>query len=186
MVRKTTMNTQNVLSVSVTRVSQSVSAARSIGMSFTDRTPGTGMYILTVCMLTHSRRSVTRCGGIGAMVLTAGAGIMVGGGIVLTMLGDTLRVIGAAGMAATGVAGMAAVIGDITTTGTVVLAGAGAEVEAVIGQVLPIRIVVLPDKAVTEIRLVNMVQVFPVQVVALLFVLPHLLLIVEEKALQDV
>ena len=87
-------------------------------------------------------------------------------------------------MAATGVAGMAAVIGDITTTGTVVLAGAGAEVEAVIGQVLPIRIVVLPDKAVTEIRLVNMVQVLPVQVVALLFVLPvRLLLIVEERAL---
>lgn len=45
---------------------------------------------------------------------------------------DILRVIGAAGMAATGVAGMAAVIGDITTTGTVVLAGAGAEVEDLI------------------------------------------------------
>lgn len=120
------------------------------------------------------------------MALTAGDGTMVGDGIVLITLGDILRVIGAAGMAATGVAGMAAVIGDITTTGTVVLAGAGAEVEAVIGQALPIRIVVLPDKAVTEIRLVNMVQVFPVQVVALLFVLPHLLLIVEEKALQDV
>lgn len=142
MVRKTTMNTQNVLSVSVTRVSQSVSAARSIGMSFTDRTPGTGMYILTVCMLTHSRRSVTRCGGIGAMVLTAGAGIMVGGGIVLTMLGDTLRVIGAAGMAATGVAGMVAVAtGDIITIGTVVLVGAG--VAETIGHATPIRIVVL-------------------------------------------
>lgn len=142
MVRKTTMNTQNVLSVSVIRVSQSVSAARSIGMSFTDRTPGTGTYILTVCMLTHSRRSVTRCGGIGAMVLTAGAGIMVGGGIVLTMLGDTLRVIGAAGMAATGVAGMVAVAtGDIITIGTVVLAGAG--VAETIGHATPIRIVVL-------------------------------------------
>lgn len=131
-----------------------------------------------VCMLMHSRHSVIRSGGIGVMALTAGDGTMVGDGIVLITLGDILRVIG--------VAGMAAVIGDITTTGTVVLAGAGAEVEAVIGQVLPIRIVVLPDKAVTEIRLVNMVQVLPVQVVALLFVLPHLLLIVEEKALQDV
>ena len=42
------------------------------------------------------------------------------------------QVIGAAGMAATGVAGMVAVIGDITTTGTVVLAGSGAEVEDLI------------------------------------------------------
>lgn len=143
MVRKTTMNMQNVLSVSVIRVSQSVLAARSIGMSFTDRTPGTGTYILTVCMLTHSQRSVIRCGGIGATALTAGAGIMVGGGIVLTMLGDTLRVIGAAGMAATGVAGMVAVAtGDIITIGTVVLAGAGVAVET-IGHATPIRIVVL-------------------------------------------
>ena len=143
------------------------------------------MYIPTVCMLMRSRHSVIHSGGIGVMALTAGDGPMAGDGIVLTTLGDILRVIGAAGMAATGVAGMAAVaIGDIITTGTVVLAGAGAEVEAVIGQVLPIRIVVLPDKAVTEIRLVNMVRVLPVQVVALLFVLPvRLLLIVEERAL---
>ena len=112
--------------------------------------------------------SSTRC-GIGVMALTAGDGTMAGDGIVLITLGDILRVIGAAGMAATGVAGMAAVIGDITTTGTVVLAGAGAEVEAVIGQALPIRIVVLPDKAVTEIRLVNMVRVLFVPV-ALQFV----------------
>lgn len=90
------------------------------------RIHGTGTYILMVCMLTHSRRSVTRCGGIGVMVLTAGAGTMVGAGIVLTMLGDTLRDIGAAGMAATGVAGMAVAIGDIITIGMVVLAGAGA------------------------------------------------------------
>lgn len=96
-------------------------------------------------MLTHSRRSVTRCGGIGVMVLTAGAGTLVGDGIVLTILGDILRVTGAAaGMAAaTGVAGMAAVaIGDIITIGMVVLAGAGAVVET-IGHVIPIRIVVL-------------------------------------------
>lgn len=119
-----------------------------------------------VCMLMHSRRSVTRFGGIGVMALTAGDGTMAGDGIVLTTLGDITPVIGAA---ATGVAGMAAVIGDITTTGTVVLAGAGAEVEAVIGQALPIRIVVLPDKAVTEIRLVNMVRVLFVPV-ALQFV----------------
>lgn len=126
-----------------------------------------------VCMLMHSRHSVIRSGGIGVMALTAGDGTMAGDGIVLITLGDILRVIGAAGMAAgmaaTGVAGMAAVIGDITTTGTVVLAGAGAEVEAVIGQALPIRIVVLPDKAVTEIRLVNMVRVLFVPV-ALQFV----------------
>lgn len=104
------------------------------------------------------------------MALTAGDGTMAGDGIVLTTLGDILRVIGAAGMAATGVAGMAVAIGDIITTGTVVLAGAGAEVEAVVGQVLPIPIVVLPDKAVTGILLlfVVMVQV-PFVPVALLF-----------------
>ena len=143
------------------------------------------MYIPTVCMLMRSRHSVIHSGGIGVMALTAGDGTMAGDGIVLTTLGDILRVIGAAGMVATGAAGMAAVaIGDIIITGTVVLAGAGAEVEAVIGQALPIRIVVLPDKAVTEIRLVNMVRVLPVQVVALLFVLlVRLLLIVEERAL---
>ena len=99
------------------------------------RIHGTGTYIPMVCMLMHSRRSVTRCGGIGVMVLTAGAGTMAGAGIVLTMLGDTLRDIGAAGMAATGVAGMAVAtgvagmavaIGDIITIGMVVLAGAGA------------------------------------------------------------
>ena len=76
-----------------------------------------------VCMLMHSRRSVTRFGGIGVMALTAGDGI------VLTTLGDITPVIGAE---ATGVAGMAADIGDIITTGTVVLAGAGAEVEDLI------------------------------------------------------
>ena len=103
-----------------------------------------------VCMLMHSRRSVTRFGGIGVMALTAGDGTMAGDGIVLTTLGDITPVIGAA---ATGVAGMAADIGDIITTGTVVLAGAGAEVEAVVGQVLLIPIVVLPDKAVTGILL---------------------------------
>ena len=81
-----------------------------------------------VCMLMHSRHSVIRSGGIGVMALTAGDGTMAGDGIVLITLGDILRVIGAAGMAATGVAGMAAVIGDIITTGVVVLAGAGAVV----------------------------------------------------------
>ena len=121
-------------------------------------------------MLMRSRHSVIHFGGIGVMALTAGDGTMAGDGIVLTTLGDILRVIGAAGMAATGVAGMAVAIGDIITTGTVVLAGAGAEVEAVVGQVLPIPIVVLPDKAVTGILLlfVVMVQV-PFVPVALLF-----------------
>ena len=123
-----------------------------------------------VCMLMHSRRSVTRFGGIGVMALTAGDGTMAGDGIVLTMVGDITRVHGAAGMVATGVASMAAVIGDIITTGTVVLAGAGAEVEAVVGQVLLIPIVVLPDKAVTGILLLFVVMVrVPFVPVALLF-----------------
>ena len=120
-------------------------------------------------MLMRSRHSVIHSGGIGVMALTAGDGTMAGDGIVLTTLGDILRVIGAAGMAATGVAGMAVAIGDIITTGTVVLAGAGAEVEAVIGQVLPIQTVVLPDKAVTGILplFVVMVRVQFVPVVLL-------------------
>ena len=118
-------------------------------------------------MLMHSRRSVTRFGGIGVMVLTAGVGIMAGAGIVLTTLGDITPVIG---VAATGVAGMAADIGDIITIGMVVLAGAGAEVEAVIGQVLPIQTVVLPDKAVTGILLLFVVMVrVPFVPVVLLF-----------------
>ena len=127
------------------------------------------MYIPTVCMLMRSRHSVIHSGGIGVMALTAGDGTMAGDGIVLTTLGDILRVIGAAGMAATGVAGMAVAIGDIITTGTVVLAGAGAEVEAVIGQVLPIQTVVLLDKAVTGILplFVVMVRVQFVPVVLL-------------------
>lgn len=122
-------------------------------------------------MLMRSRHSVIHSGGIGVMALTAGDGTMAGDGIVLTTLGDILRVIGAVGMAATGVAGMAAVaIGDIITTGTVVLAGAGAEVEAVIGQVLPIQTVVLLDKAVTGILPLFVVMVrVPFVPVVLLF-----------------
>lgn len=114
-------------------------------------------------MLMRSRRSVTRFGGIGVMVLTVGVGIMAGAGIVLTTLGDITRVPGAAGMVATGVASMAAVaIGDIITTGVVVLAGAGA-VEAVIETcytptvvlltgVLTVQLVVL-DILLTDINL---------------------------------
>ena len=92
------------------------------------------------CMLMHSRRSVTRFGGIGVMALTAGDGTMAGDGIVLTTLGDILRVIGAAGMVATGVVGMVVAIGDIITIGTAVLAGAGV-VEA-IGHATLIRVAV--------------------------------------------
>ena len=125
------------------------------------------MYIPTVCMLMRSRHSVIHSGGIGVMALTAGDGTMAGDGIVLITLGDITPVIGAE---ATGVAGMAAVIGDITTTGTVVLAGAGAEVEAVIGQVLPIQTVVLLDKAVTGILPLFVVMVrVPFVPVVLLF-----------------
>ena len=94
-------------------------------------------------MLMRSRHSVIHSGGIGVMALTAGDGTMAGDGIVLTTLGDILRVIGAAGMAATGVAGMAVAIGDIITTGTVVLAGAGAEVETIGLATLITMIVVL-------------------------------------------
>ncbi len=83
------------------------------------------------------------------MAHTAGDGTMVGDGIVLITLGDIIPVTGAAGMAATGGAGMVADIGDITITGMVVPAGAGAE--AVVGQVLPIQTVVLTDTAVTGI-----------------------------------
>ena len=108
------------------------------------------MYIPTVCMLMRSRHSVIHSGGIGVMALTAGDGTMAGDGIVLTTLGDILRVIGAAGMAA--------VIGDITTTGTVVLAGAGAEVET-IGHVIPIIIiVVLTLETVLEVHAVLLTQ----------------------------
>ena len=122
----------NVLSVSVIHVLLSALAVHSIGTLFTDLIHGTGMYILMVCTLMLSRHLVIRFGGIDVTTPTVGDGTMAGDGIVLTTLGDILRVIGAAGMAATGVAGMAAVIGDITTTGTVVLAGAGAEVEDLI------------------------------------------------------
>ena len=66
-------------------------------------------------MLMRSRRSVTRFGGIGVMVLTVGVGIMAGAGIVLTT-------------------------GDIITIGTAVLAGAGV-VEA-IGHATLIRVAV--------------------------------------------
>ena len=91
-------------------------------------------------MLMRSRRSVTRFGGIGVMVLTVGVGIMAGAGIVLITLGDITRVPGAAGMVATGVVGMVVAIGDIITIGTAVLAGAGV-VEA-IGHATLIRVAV--------------------------------------------
>ena len=115
-----------------------------------------------VCMLTHSRHSVIHFGGIGVMAHTAGAGTMVGAGVVLIMLGDIIRAIGAAGMAATGVAGMVVDIGDIIIIGTAVLAGAGA-VEAVIETcytptvvlltgVLTVQLVVL-DILLTDINL---------------------------------
>ena len=96
------------------------------------------------CMLMLSRHSVILFGGVGVTTLTVGDGTMVGDGIVLTMAGDITRVHGAAGMVATGVASMAAVaIGDIITTGVVVLAGAGAVEAAAIGLATHIQIVVL-------------------------------------------
>ena len=102
------------------------------------------MYILMVCTLMLSRHLVIRFGGIGVTTPTVGDGTMAGDGIVLTMVGDITRVHGAAGMVATGVASMAAVaIGDIITTGVVVLAGAGAVEAAAIGLATHIQIVVL-------------------------------------------
>ena len=95
------------------------------------------------CMLMLSRHSVILFGGIGVTTPTVGDGTMAGDGIVLTMVGDITRVHGAAGMVATGVASMAAVIGDIITTGVVVLAGAGAVEAAAIGLATHIQIVVL-------------------------------------------
>lgn len=121
------------------------------------------MYIPMACTLMLSRHLVIRFGGIGVTTPTVGDGIMAGDGIVLTMAGDITRVHGAAGMVATGVASMAAVaIGDIITTGVVVLAGAGA-VEAVIETcytptvvlltgVLTVQLVVL-DILLTDINL---------------------------------
>ena len=135
-----------------------------------------------VCMLTHSRHSVIHFGGIGVMVHTAGAGTMVGAGVVLIMLGDIIRAIGAAGMAATGVAGMVVDIGDIIIIGAV---------EAV-GLVRLIQTVVRMDKAVTEILLlyVDMVQA-PLVLVVLLFgqllarLVPPDQLMAGEQAQQD-
>ena len=95
------------------------------------------------CTLMLSRHLVIRFGGIGVTTPTVGDGTMAGAGIVLTMAGDITRVHGAAGMVATGVASMAAVIGDIITTGVVVLAGAGAVEAAAIGLATHIQIVVL-------------------------------------------
>ncbi len=112
------------------------------------------MYIPMACTLMLSRHLVIRFGGIGVTTPTVGDG---------TMAGDITRVHGAAGMVATGVASMAAVaIGDIITTGVVVLAGAGA-VEAVIETcytptvvlltgVLTVQLVVL-DILLTDINL---------------------------------
>lgn len=105
----------------------------------------------------HSQRLAIRFGGIGVMVPTAGAGIMVGDGIGLIMLGGILRGIGAAGMVATGVAGMAADIGDIITIGMVVLAGAGA-VETIGHEILIIIIVVLILVLVEEVHVVLLMQ----------------------------
>lgn len=121
------------------------------------------MYIPMACTLMLSRHLVIRFGGIGVTTPTVGDGTMAGDGIVLTMAGDITWVHGAAGMVATGVASMAAVaIGDIITTGVVVLAGAGA-VEAVIETcytptvvlltgVLTVQLVVL-DILLTDINL---------------------------------
>ena len=117
------------------------------------------MYIPTVCMLMRSRHSVIHSGGIGVMALTAGDGTMAGDGIVLTTLGDILRVIGAAGMAATGVAGMAVAIGDIITIiiNRIIIGMRQEDVlpmqaiieevvgEAVVRPIVPVRVIAITD-----------------------------------------
>lgn len=86
---------------------------------------GIGMYMMTDFMHMRSRRSVILFGGIGVMVLTAMAGIMVGDGIVLTMAGVIIRVLGTV---ATGEAGTVAVaIGDIIITIILTMVGVVAE-----------------------------------------------------------
>lgn len=120
------MSMPNESFVSVIRGSLSVLAALYTGMWFTDQIPGIGMYIPMACMLMHSQLSVIRFGGIGVMAPTVGDGIMAGDGIVLTIPGDITRVLGADGMATTGVVGMAVATGDTITIGMMVLAGAGA------------------------------------------------------------
>ena len=125
--------------------------------------------MMTDCMHTSFPLTRTAYGGIGVGIIhMAPVGDSVGDGVRHgTTIVGTIPVIG---VAATGVAGMAADIGDIITTGMVVLAGAGAEVEAVVGQVLPIQTVVLPDKAVTGILLLFVVMVrVPFVPVVLLF-----------------
>ena len=107
----------------------------------------------------HSRRSVTRFGGIGVMVLTAGVGIMAGAGIVLTTLGDITRVPGAAGMVATGVVGMVVAIGDIITIiiNRIIIGMRQEDVlpmqaiieevvgEAVVRPIVPVRVIAITD-----------------------------------------
>ena len=104
-------------------------------------------------MLMHSRRSVTRFGGIGVTTPTVGDGTMAGDGIVLTMAGDITRVHGAAGM----VAG-----GDITITIIPDIIPVEDTGVGDIGHVIRIRTVVLREQAVTAILLqqsVGQVQV---------------------------
>ena len=108
-------------------------------------------------MLMRSRHSVIHSGGIGVMALTAGDGIMAGDGIVLTTLGDILRVIGAE---ATGAAGMAAVaIGDIITIiiNRIIIGMRQEDVlpmqaiieevvgEAVVRPIVPVRVIAITD-----------------------------------------
>ena len=124
-------------------------------MWFTDCLLGIGMCTMTDCMLMRFLLTPTDYGGIGALtILTDRVGDSVGDGahrgitavgIQITgmaatgaavigdiILGTTIIIPATVGAAATGVAGMAADIGDIITIGMVVLAGAGAEVEDLI------------------------------------------------------
>lgn len=103
------MNMPNASFVSVIRVTPLASAARSIGMLFMVATRGIGTCTAMGYMHTLSLLSAIAFGGIGASTLTVLAGASA---LVLLIMPAA---IGAAGMAATGVAAGVA-IGDITTT----------------------------------------------------------------------
>lgn len=109
----------NASFVSVIRVTPLASAARSIGMLFMAATRGTGTCTPMGYMHTLSLLSAIAFGGIGASTLTVLAGASALALLIMP------AAIGAAGMAATGVAAGVA-IGDITTTTDIIPDGAAA------------------------------------------------------------
>lgn len=132
--------------VSVIRALPSASAARSIGMWCTERTPGNGTCTPMDFMLMRSLHSVIRCGGIGDTIPMVPAGV--GDGLVLTMDGVvTIPVTGVAGTVAGMPVGMVvgmAAIGVIT--GDTIMAIIPDGVAAIIGETVHIPTVVRMDR----------------------------------------